>query len=203
MRVLWTYLIGMILFLLSTPAYADLSRVAVLEFRGVGIDSTILFQLSDEARGGIREGLPVRKFDVTTRESISQILEDMGKTLEDCSTECEVSLGRDVGADYVLSGSIFKVEQTYLLTIKLHDTHSGSLLSQKRVEATSLLTLLSKTNSMARTIAVEKIASIQSAESGTKVMVTFTSEPSDGVTVLVSGQPICTNSQKCSESVLS
>ena len=92
-------------------------RVAIIEFRGIKVEADILRQLTDDARGGMREGLPSESFDIISRENISQILAEMGKTIEDCSTECEISLGRDVGADYVLSGTIYKIEGVYILTL--------------------------------------------------------------------------------------
>ena len=140
------FLVCLLALTMSFSAWAEIRHVAILEFRGIGIKSEILLQLSDEARGGIREGLSIANFNVTSRENLQQILADMGKTIEECSVECEVSLGRDVGADFVLSGNLLKMEGTYLLTLKLHETTSGSLVSQKRLESSSIIDLFSKTN---------------------------------------------------------
>ena len=188
-----------VLVLLPKTAFADL-RLAVLEFRG-NASEAILQQISDEARGGAREGLPRQKYSITSRENIKQILEDMGKTLESCSEECEISLGRDVGADYVLSGGLFVMEGVYILTLKLHDTHSGSLLAQKRIQEKSVITLLEKTNTITRTIAEEEIAGAAAEQSSEKVKVRFESNPSgEGVTVQVGGDLVCTKTP-CSEEV--
>ena len=184
----------------SNVAFAK-QRVAVLEFRGVGIEQQILFQLSDESRGGAREGLPVQEFDITSRENMKQMLEDMGKDLSACDVECEVELGRVVGADYVLSGTIFQAEGTYILTLKLHDTMSGSLLGQKRIQNTSQVQLFSQTYEVSKSMMVEKVAGAQQQNSGDMVSVTFTSVPSgEGVTVLVGGRPVCSKTP-CTEKV--
>ena len=198
-RIKWVFCL--ILLCISNIAFAK-QRVAVLEFRGVGMESTILFQLSDEARGGVREGLPIREFDITSRENLKQMLEDMGKDMSACDVECEVTLGRVVGADYVLSGSIYQVEGTYILTMKLHDTMSASLLAQKRVEDQSQVGLLRKTNQVARAMITESIIEAQEQTTSREtVKVSFRSS-NDGpdVTVLVGGRLICTGTP-CSESV--
>jgi hypothetical protein len=135
----------------SNVAFAK-KRLAVLEFRGIGLEQTMLFQLSDEARGGAREGLPIQDYDITSRENIKQMLEDMGKTIEECDVECEVELGRVVGADYVLSGNVYQVEGNYILTLKLHDTVSGSLLSQKRIQSKTQLDMLQETYTVSRSM---------------------------------------------------
>ncbi len=194
----WVFIICCLIW--SNIAFAK-QRVAVLEFRGVGMDQNILFQLSDEARGGAREGLPVQEFDITSRENMKQMLEDMGKDLSACDVECEVELGRVVGADYVLSGTIFQAEGTYILTLKLHDTMSGSLLGQKRIQNTSQVQLFAETYTVSKSMMVEKVTGAQQTNSGEMVSVTFTSVPSgEGVTVLVGGRPVCSKTP-CTEKV--
>ncbi|MBM75063.1 MAG: hypothetical protein CMK59_06665 [Proteobacteria bacterium] len=189
-----------LLMLFSNVVFAK-QRVAVLEFRGVGIDQNILFQLSDESRGGAREGLPIHHFDITSRENMRQILEDMGKDMSSCDVECEVSLGRVVGADYVLSGTIFQAEGVYILTLKLHDTISGSLLGQKRIQNSSQVQLFAETYAVSKSMMTEKIVGAQQNQSTEQVLVTFTSSPAgEGVTVLVGGRPICSKTP-CTESV--
>ena len=176
-------------------------RVAVLEFKGTGVDQSILFQMSDEARGGAREGLPIQEFDITSRENLKQMLADMGKDMSACDVECEVTLGRVVGADYVLSGTIFQAEGVYILTLKLHDTMSGSLLGQKRIQNSKLIAMFSETYEMSRSMMIEKVVGAQQTTSGEQVSMTFNSTPSgDGVTVLVGGQPVCSKTP-CTEKV--
>lgn len=52
-----------------------------------------------------------------TRESTEMILQQFGKTLADCTGECEVETGRKLGADYVISGRITKVGTRLALTL--------------------------------------------------------------------------------------
>lgn len=183
-------LIFLFLLLWSNVAYAK-QRVAVLEFRGVGIDSTVLLQVSDDARGGAREGLPTQEFEITSRENIKQILEDMGKDMSACDVECEVTLGRVIGADYVVSGSLMRIEGTYILTIKLHDTLSGSLLGQKKVQEQSTVALFDRTYAVTKALMLEKISSQQQLKLTDLVRTRFDSVPNGEVTVLVGGRPVC------------
>jgi hypothetical protein len=57
------------------------------------------------------------------------LLQSTGKKLEECEGECEVDTGRRIGADTIVSGEIQKVGTRYKLTLRLHDTHEGRLLS--------------------------------------------------------------------------
>ncbi|MCA1828331.1 MAG: hypothetical protein ABR567_12380 [Myxococcales bacterium] len=67
--------------------------------------------------------------DIMTRENLLVLLQSTGKKLEECEGECEVDTGRRIGADQIVSGEIQKVGTRYKLTLRLHDTHEGKLLS--------------------------------------------------------------------------
>jgi TolB-like protein len=67
--------------------------------------------------------------DIMTRENLMVLLQSTGKKLEECEGECEVDTGRRIGADTIVSGEIQKVGTRYKLTLRLHDTHEGKLLS--------------------------------------------------------------------------
>ena len=64
-----------------------------------------------------------------TRENLLVLLQALGKSVADCEGECEVDTGRRVGADVVISGEGLRIGSIYKLNLKLHDTHSGRLLS--------------------------------------------------------------------------
>ena len=109
-------------------------RLAVLEFKSVGVnDSSLLFQLSDEARGGALDVFPAStsKFSVLTRENILDVLKREGKD-ESCLSEvCAITLGRNIGARFVLVGELSQIEANYLLRLSIYDTQSNDLLGQK------------------------------------------------------------------------
>jgi hypothetical protein len=76
-------------------------------------------------------GLPAHEpgLDIMTRENLMVLLASTGKKLEECEGECEVDTGRRIGADHIVSGEIQKVGARYKMTLRLHDTHEGRLLS--------------------------------------------------------------------------
>ena len=76
------------LYVFCSVAFADSKRLAVLEFRGVGAEQTVLLKLSDQARIGAVGVLP-DDYQVMTRESMLEILKDMGKDATCLEGECE------------------------------------------------------------------------------------------------------------------
>jgi len=82
---------------------------------------------SDQVRGAVREAMPGAT--VMTRENTMQMLKAFGKKLEDCVGECEVETGKLLQADYVVSGRLTRVGTHYKLTLRVHETATGSLIA--------------------------------------------------------------------------
>ena len=131
--------------MISSAIAEEIKRVAVLEFRGVAVDTEMLLKLSDQARLAAVERLPKETYSIMTRENMMMVLEDMGKDASCMEGSCEVDIGRNIGADYVITGSIMKVEEQYLLTLKLHETASGKLLAGKELRKEKVLDLVDGT----------------------------------------------------------
>ena len=141
MRFYW--LLSFLLFLLPQVSFAEQKPFAVLEFVGVGFnDSRLLGLLSDGVRGGLIKQIDKKEYLVMTRESILQILKDNGKDASCMVGECEVEIGRNIGAEYVISGSVTYYANTYIVTVKLHNTTSSELLATDQVKNTDPLALL-------------------------------------------------------------
>lgn len=201
---------------LCSVALAEVKRLAVLEFRGVGVEQTVLLKLSDQSRIGATEVLPSANYHVMTRESMMGILNDMGKDASCLEGECEVEIARNIGADYLITGDVLLVEGTYLLTLKLHDSVSGNMLLGREVKDTSLIRLIDKTSRVSRIMLVDGLqlqtnGGVQSGFSASsssddwnvqasgKGIVEFRTEPSDAV-VLLNGNLLC-QSTPCSKSI--
>ena len=125
-----------------TVSEAQQVRFAVLEFQGVNVDDTILKKLSDQSRIAATNVLPDEQYQVMTREGLLSIIQDMGKDITCLSGACEIEIARNIGADYIVTGDLLVLEETYLLTLKLHDSHSGLMLAGTEVNSTSLLELI-------------------------------------------------------------
>ena len=135
----------------SAAAQRGNKRLAVLEFQGKNLDQDVLMTLSDTVRGGALQGLEGRGVVVMTRENMLVLLRDMGK--KECGEgECEVETARNIGADYVVSGKVVRMEQIYVVTLKLHETQGGSLIGTDTVEAASQVSLLRTLRERARQV---------------------------------------------------
>src|SRR5438270_463147 len=93
--------------------------------RELGADNVRYF--ADVVRGATLKVSP--GLDVMTRENLLVLLQANGKDVASCEGECEVDTGRRIGADAVISGEVLKVGTRYKISLKLHDTHDGRLLS--------------------------------------------------------------------------
>ena len=115
--------------------------IAVLEPTGP-LDRSILMKLSDESRAAAVNTLPKDDYRVLTRENMLVILRDNEVDLSCIEGECEVETGRNVGAKYVISGSVIHVDQVWILTIKIHETIRGALLGTSEARGPKTLALI-------------------------------------------------------------
>ena len=131
-----------VIFLLAVPGQAvESRRVAVLEFRNpAGLPEEQRDYLVDAVvRGAVRKALPADRYLVMNKENMIALLEEQKIRLEQaCEGECELDVGRKIGAHYIVTGSFWKVGAALKVTIKLHETKSGNLLSQETVSGADL-----------------------------------------------------------------
>jgi len=126
---------------LPSPVQVRGKRLAVLEFQGKNLDPDILMTFSDAVRGGALQGLDPYGVVVMTRENIQVRLRDMGK--QECGEgDCEIETARNMGADYVITGKVVRMEQLYVVVLKLHETQIGSLLGTGTVDGASQVELM-------------------------------------------------------------
>ena len=105
------------------------AKVAILEIpRSVDITSEQAGYITDVVREkGLTELGP--SYDIITRENLIVLLKASGKTLAECEGECEVETGRSIGADYVVNGRVVRFGKSLNVTLRLHSTHDGKLMS--------------------------------------------------------------------------
>lgn len=111
--------------LLPALALAESKRIAVLEFAvgDVGVDRKTVEDLTDSARGGAIDGTRGLAYVVMTREVVEEILSSNAKACVEA--ECELELGRAVGAHLLVTGVLSRAGAEYAVTLKLHDTVKG------------------------------------------------------------------------------
>jgi hypothetical protein len=143
--------------LVGQPAVAETAsrRLAVLELKGGNIQREVLAAFEDAVRGGAVEGMAGRGVDVITSENMLMLLREMGKTCTE--GDCEVETARNIGADFVVSGSVARIDDAFVVTLKLHETKRGSLLATSQTEAKSQLEVLRQLREHGRTLAANNI----------------------------------------------
>jgi TolB-like protein len=107
----------------------DRGKLAVLDFQNFAKDLSKedVHYFADVVRGATLKTSP--GMEVMTRENLLVLLQATGKDASNCEGECEVDTGRRIGADAVISGEVLKVGSRYKISLKLHETHEGRLLS--------------------------------------------------------------------------
>lgn len=140
-RMAWLLPVWIFATFVAPTAHGARKLLAVLEFRGKDIRPEILMTMSDAARSGAL-AVSNRGYDLITRESMDVMLKDMGGNLKCEAGECEVETGRNIGADYVVTGEIVLLEGTYLATLKFFETAKGTLLATRRAEGKGQLAVI-------------------------------------------------------------
>lgn len=104
-------------------------KLAVLDFKNSAKDlkAEDVRYFTDVVRGTSLKVAP--GLDVMTRENLITLLSATGKDLGQCEGQCEVDTGRRIGADAIISGDVLKVGSRYHISLKLHETQDGRLLS--------------------------------------------------------------------------
>jgi hypothetical protein len=134
-------LLPLLALLVALPARAAERYLAVLELSGTA-DRFALEALSDRVRSVASEALRGRWL-VTTRENVLERLRRSGKTCTAVDTSCTVELGRAVGAELVLFGTVNAPPGAPLdVVLVLQDTGSGKQIGTVSWEFESALVAL-------------------------------------------------------------
>jgi TolB-like protein len=111
--------------------------IAVLEFQSklAGAEKKTVDRqfLSDRVRNLVLKDLP--EATVIDRENVVLLLRSQGKALEDCEGQCAVDTARSLGADLVVSGDVLRFGNKLALTLRLHASGTGRLLSTEQISA--------------------------------------------------------------------
>ena len=121
-----------------TQAYAlGEKKVAILELNNrAGITSEEAYYLTDLIRG--TASISLTGFTIMTRENIFELLPP-GTDLDKCTeAKCEVEVGRNIGADYIVTGEIIKFAGDYRIITKAHHSLSGAFLGERTVKGANL-----------------------------------------------------------------
>jgi len=96
-----------------------------------------------ELRREAVKNLPSSKYSIMTSETV---MAQGGAVLEECADEnCVISLGSKIGADYIVRGTVSKLESRFTLQVEMYETENGNLVAScDPVRAESIGELIEK-----------------------------------------------------------
>jgi formylglycine-generating enzyme required for sulfatase activity len=138
------FLIMILSLILSERIYAQSSnKIAVLQLSNRGnLKEGEVSYLTAQLQGLVQQKTK-DLYQVMTQDNILTLLPP-NQTLENCiEGECEVNIGRLLGASLVVTSHIFRFgsQKTLRYTVKLHETQTGTLLSSQTIKAQKVDTL--------------------------------------------------------------
>ncbi len=161
-----------ILTLIFTTFAQKQNNIAVLELVGKSISKEDASILTDKLRG---ELINSGKFQIIERTVMDQILKEQGFQQSGCtSDQCVVEIGQLIGVDKMVAGSIGKIENTYLISIRLISVSTGKIIKNVQKEITGSLTDVLK---IGIPECAKKLAGISKKNTPTKKTVPVTKAP--------------------------
>ncbi len=142
--MLKSFLIMVLSLILFERSYAQSSnKIAVLQLSNRGnLKEGEVSYLTAQLQGLVQQKTK-DLYQVMTQDNILTLLPP-DQTLENCiEGECEVNIGRLLGASLVVTSHIFRFgsQKTLRYTVKLHETQTGTLLSSQTIKAQKVDTL--------------------------------------------------------------
>ena len=120
-----------ILTLSNITAQDTRPSVAVLDFEARGIPEYEAETLTERLRTEIATTKAVQLVD---RKLLQSILEEQGLQQSGCTTdECAAEVGQLLGAQYMISGAIGKLGETYSIDAKMVSVTTGAAVRTKSV----------------------------------------------------------------------
>ncbi len=182
-------LISILTFTINMNAQTNL---AVTEFREIGISKDEATVLTERLR---TELFQTNQFKIIEREMMNEVLNEQGFQQSGCvSDECIVEIGRIVGVEQIVGGSISKIADIYSVTAKIVSVETGEVLKIATYDCECPIDNLLKSGM--QTVALKLIG--QSAPATVTVMV---DSPSPAKSNAVPVSPKGVNSEKVVEKI--
>lgn len=123
--------------ILPIVSFAE-NRVAILNLKNeAGLKSIEISFLSNIVREVFSKVKQKNQLHIMTRENISALLD---KPLAECisENECEITLGRNLHAQILVTGDILKIEDIYRFFLRIYDVKSAKLLGSESGRAINI-----------------------------------------------------------------
>ena len=113
-----------LLFVVCLPAQDTRPTVAILDFEGQGISAQEVQTLTERMRSEIGSTNAIRLIE---RKAIESIMAEQGLAQSGCvSDECAAEVGAMLGVQFMVSGAIGKLGDTYTIDIKMFSVATGA-----------------------------------------------------------------------------
>jgi len=143
---------------LSVPLLAQADEkplISVLDFKTSGISRAEVEVFVDFLSSHI---IDTGKFRVIDRMQREALLREMEFSYDDCTDEgCQLEVGRLLAANQIVVGSVGRVGERYLLTIKLIDVQTGEAIKTGSEKYTDLNKLIDDSERLAQEFATTAI----------------------------------------------
>ena len=107
------------------PPPETLTNIAVVDFNGNNISDGEVKALTDRLRV---ELFKTKHFKVIEREMMQEVLKEQGFQQSGCTTdECMVEIGRLIGVEKIIGGSISKVGNVYSVSSRIVNVETGEI----------------------------------------------------------------------------
>ena len=124
------------IFLLTTKTIIGQLPIAVIDFDGKGINQPESSALTDRLRSELIEG---GFFKVVERGMMEDVMKEQGFQQSGCtSDECIVEVGKMIGVDRMIGGSISNVGDLYSVNAKIVSVETGEIFNSITFEVLSL-----------------------------------------------------------------
>jgi len=150
MRVTTVVMAMALLVFLTGTATAGIKYVAVVESdidESSGASEKIsradVRLVTAELRREAVKNLPPKRYSIMTSETVMSM---GGAVLEECAEEnCVIALGSKIGADFIVRGTVSKLESKFTLQVEMYETENGTLVAScEPVRAESIGELVEK-----------------------------------------------------------
>ena len=108
-----------------SPLAIPFTNIAVMDFNGNNISDGEVRALTDRLRA---ELFKTKHFKVIEREMMQEVLKEQGFQQSGCTTDkCMVRIGRLVGVEKIIGGSISKVGNVYSVSSRIVNVETGEI----------------------------------------------------------------------------
>lgn len=128
---LFKYFISLIL-LTNIYAQPVPTAIAVLDFSSAGVPETAAQTLANVVR---KELIKSKSYTVVERNLMDDILAEQGLQQSGCATtECAVEVGRLLGVEKIMSGSISKLGELFIVDLQITDVATGEIVALESID---------------------------------------------------------------------